>query len=197
MNRPIDYYEVLQINPNADNETIHRVYRIMASRFHPDNPKTGDTDRFLVLREAYDVLTDPVRRAQYDRTRAASDDGPLPIFELQDFIDGLEGEVNRRLGVLAVLYHFRRVSGSKPGISVLELEKRMALPREYLDFTLWYLRSKGYVSAEDNSDYSVTAKGVDYLESVSFHNPLAKLLVSPPLNHTAEMESEENVSEAA
>ena len=54
-----DYYEVLQISRNADVETIHRVYRIMAARFHPDNPRTGDTETFLVLRRAYQVLGDP------------------------------------------------------------------------------------------------------------------------------------------
>jgi hypothetical protein len=43
----------------------------------------------------------------------------------------------------------------------------MALPREYLVFTVWYLRAKGYVKAEDNSDYSLTPEGVDYLESAS------------------------------
>ena len=34
----VDYYEVLQVSQNAEPETIHRVYRIMAARFHPDNP---------------------------------------------------------------------------------------------------------------------------------------------------------------
>src|SRR5690349_7912822 len=43
---PTDYYEILQISRHADAETIHRVYRIMASRFHPDNPKTGDVEKF-------------------------------------------------------------------------------------------------------------------------------------------------------
>ena len=41
-----DYYELLQISPNAEPETIHRVYRLLAQRFHPDNGQTGDdTDR--------------------------------------------------------------------------------------------------------------------------------------------------------
>ena len=54
-----DYYEVLQISRNADPETIHRVYRIMVARFHPDNPRTGDPERFRLLRRAYHVLSDP------------------------------------------------------------------------------------------------------------------------------------------
>ena len=54
-----DYYEFLQISPNADHETIHRVYRFLAGRFHPDNPKTGNPEAFFLLKEAYDVLAHP------------------------------------------------------------------------------------------------------------------------------------------
>jgi DnaJ-domain-containing protein 1 len=174
-----DYYECLQISPHADMETIHRVYRIMAARFHPDNPKTGSVERFLLLREAYEVLTDPERRAQYDASLQIRETKPLPIFELKAFVDGIEGEMNRRLGVLSLLYHKRRVCETSPGISVLELEKRMAFPREYLNFTLWYLRSKAYITViEDNSDYSLTALGVDYVEARSSTNKVIRELLT-------------------
>ncbi len=48
MNLP-DYYEFLQISPNAEFDTIHRVYRFLALRFHPDNPETCDPDKFHLL----------------------------------------------------------------------------------------------------------------------------------------------------
>jgi curved DNA-binding protein CbpA len=179
MSEPIDYYEVLQINRNADMETVQRVYRFMAARFHPDNRKSGDAERFLLLRQAYEVLSDQERREQYDAQSASADSEPLDIFELRDFIDGTEGELNRRLGVLSVLYHRRRRNEARPYLSLLDLERRMALPREYLDFTLWYLRAKGYVQAEDNSDFSLTAAGMDYLESASSHNQMARELMWP------------------
>ena len=41
-----DYYETLQISPNADPDTVHRVYRLLAQRFHPDNKETGSDVRF-------------------------------------------------------------------------------------------------------------------------------------------------------
>jgi hypothetical protein len=64
-------------------------------------------------------------------------------------------------------------------VSVLELERRMAFPREYLNFTLWYLRAKGYVSMmEDNSDYSLTGTGADYVESCSTTNRVIRELLS-------------------
>src|SRR5204862_7229188 len=61
-----DYYEVLQISPNAEPETVHRVYRLLAQRLHPDNRETGSDARFRALTEAYEVLSDPERRAKYD-----------------------------------------------------------------------------------------------------------------------------------
>jgi hypothetical protein len=172
-----DYYEVLQISRKADIETIHRVYRMMATRFHPDNPRTGDTEIFLLLQRAYEVLSDPERRANYDCTCEAAEDVPMPIFELKDFVYGLKGEVNRRLGVLSLLYNRRRANEDHPGLSVMDLEKRMAFPREYLNFALWYLRAKGYVRQEDNSDCGITAEGIDFIESHSTSDELIKRLI--------------------
>src|ERR1043166_6815628 len=62
----IDYYEVLQISPNAQLDTIQRIYRLLAQRFHPDNQATGDADKFRLLTDAYSILGDPEKRAQYD-----------------------------------------------------------------------------------------------------------------------------------
>jgi len=42
----VDHYEVLQISPNADVETIRRVYRMQAQRFHPDNLESGNAEAF-------------------------------------------------------------------------------------------------------------------------------------------------------
>jgi len=179
LSQSADYYETLQISPNADPETIHRVYRIMAARFHPDNPTTGSLERFLLLREAYQTLSDPVLRAEYDASRPRWQTETLPIFWQKSFVDGIEGETNRRLGVLSLLYQRRRISESKPGVSVMELEQRMAFPREYLNFTLWYLRSKGYVTVmQDNSDCALTSSGVDYVESGSNSNKVIRELLT-------------------
>jgi hypothetical protein len=175
-----DYYEVMQISRQADSETIHRVYRMMALRLHPDNARSGDLERFLLLRRAYRVLSDPAARARYDAAHLGTDSEPLPIFELRDFVDGMEGEVNRRLGVLSLLYHRRRKNEAHSGISMLDLERRMAFPREYLDFTLWYLRGKGYVTIVDNSDYALTVEGADYVEAQAAESKVIReLLIGP------------------
>ena len=45
----VDYYELMQISSNAEPETIHRVFHMLAARYHPDNPQSGDTEKFLLL----------------------------------------------------------------------------------------------------------------------------------------------------
>ena len=172
-----DYYEFLQISPNAEPDTIHRVYRFMAGRFHPDNLATGDAQKFFLLKQAYEVLSDPERRAQYDATRRNQVSQPAPLYTCIDFMDNMEGELNRRLAVLAVLYIQRRSNPYNPEVSLLDIERRMGFPRDYLEFTAWYLRNKGYITRADNSDFTLTAEGVDFVETQRVHIPvLDKLL---------------------
>jgi hypothetical protein len=174
-----DYYELLQISQNADTETIHRVYRFLATRLHPDNNETGQEERFRLLKTAYDVLADPRRRKEYDMNRARTQAPPEPLAATVDFMDATEGETNRRLAVLAVLYHRRRTNPIFPDVPLVEIEARMGFPRDYLDFTLWYLQKKGYVSKSDNAQYALSVEGVDFVESESANTPtLQKLLTS-------------------
>ena len=172
-----DYYEFLQISPNAEPDTIHRVYRFLATRLHPDNPVTGDAQQFLLLKQAYDVLSNPERRAEYDGARKNEVSQPAPLSTWIDFMDNMEGELNRRLAVLAVLYFQRRTNPYKPEVSFLDLERRMGFPRDYLEFTAWYLLHKGYITRADNSDFTLTAEGVDFVETQRVNIPvLDKLL---------------------
>lgn len=178
--REPDHYETLQINCKADAQTIHRVYHIMAARFHPDNRDTGDLEQFLRMKRAYAVLSDPARRMEYDalleKDREA---GPNPVFALKDFVTGVKAEANRRLGVLSLLYNRRQTNPDHPGVSLLDLEREMAFPREYLSFTMWYLLAKDFVALADNSDYALTAAGVDYVERKAGTNAIVSKLLNP------------------
>jgi len=173
----VDYYEVLQVSPNAEMETIHRVFKILAARYHPDNPETGDKEQFLLLAEAYQILCDPAKRAAYDATYQLKEVAPMPVFEAKEFFLGVEAEANRRLGILTLLYHRRRLYPDHPGVSLLDFEKLMLFPRELLTFTVWFLKDKQYVDMQQNSDYAITSAGVEFLESHLQSNPLlCKLL---------------------
>ena len=63
----LDYYAVLEITPAADVAEVNAAFRRLAWRYHPDhNHAPGATLQFQDINEAHQVLTDPVRRAEYD-----------------------------------------------------------------------------------------------------------------------------------
>jgi len=173
------HYEFLQISPNAEADTIHRVFRFLAARFHPDNPETGDTDKFRRLKQAYDVLSHPFTRTAYDTSCSMQVQAAPPLSSTIDFMDSIEGETNRRLAVLALLYFRRRTSPDKPEVSLFELEERMGFPRDYLDFTVWYLHKKSYITRSDNADLTLTASGVDFVETQRVKIPVLNKLLTP------------------
>ncbi len=165
MDGAVDYYELLQISPNAEPETIHRVYRMLALRLHPDNGQTGNPTRFRELTEAYQVLSDPERRAQYDvfHQRQRQDRWRL-VAESTESGGDPRVEQFVRLTVLEVLYTKRRVEPQQPGLYIVDLEKIIGRPREYLEFTVWFLVQKRLVQRADNALLVITADGVEYYE---------------------------------
>ena len=186
----VEYYEFLQISPKAEQATIQRIYRFLAGRFHPDNPQTGDPERFMLLNRAYEVLSNPKTRAEYDANLEGREPRPAPVFKSIDFMDGVEGEVNRRLAVLSLLYHRCRANAERPHVTLHEMEALMGFPREYLDFTTWYLRKKNYITREDNSDFALTVQGVDFVESNYSKVPMLERLLRPGSVANSESESE-------
>lgn len=74
-----DHYEVLGVDRNATQEEIKKAYRRLARELHPDvNPSAEASERFKLVTHAYDVLSDPDQRQQYDI-------GPQPGFSGANF----------------------------------------------------------------------------------------------------------------
>jgi curved DNA-binding protein CbpA len=162
---PVDYYEVLQISVNAEPETVHRVYRIFAQRYHPDNIATGNGSRFRQIADAYRVLSDPVERARYDVQHERQQQERWRLVKAGANAESdFDAEQCLRMTVLEVLFTKRRVEPDQPGLFHLELEKMTGRPREHLEFTIWYLVQKKLVQRTDNSLLAITAEGIDYLE---------------------------------
>jgi len=192
-----NYYEFLQISPAAQPGTIHRVFRYLAGIYHPDNSETGDPERFVLLNRAYHVLSDPERRAAYDAELNRTSAQPSPTFAGIDFMDGVEGELNRRLALLAVLYRKCRSNINDARVTLIELEQQIGFPREYLDFTTWYLRSKKYITKEDNSDFALTASGVDFVEENYAGIPLLRKLLNAGATPQFRTQSTKDSSESS
>src|SRR6266545_2993519 len=63
-----DYYDILGVGRNASADELKRAFRRLAMQYHPDrNSESGAEARFKEINEAYEVLSDPERRASYDR----------------------------------------------------------------------------------------------------------------------------------
>ncbi len=173
----VDYYEMLRVSPGAEIESIQRVHRALAARYHPDNKETGNLERFLKVNEAFKVLSDPEKRNEFDASYKTKKENPIPVFLTKEFTEGVDGEINRRIGLLCLLYTQRRINQILPALSVLEIEQRMFIPREHLQFTIWYLKSKHYVAQDDRSSLMITAEGIDFLEThLPEHKTMHKML---------------------
>src|SRR5688572_13831335 len=78
-----DYYKALGVDKNADQKAVRKAFRRLAREFHPDvNKRTGAEDRFKEINEAYQVLNDPAKRAQYDQIYDAYKNGGVPLQDL-------------------------------------------------------------------------------------------------------------------
>jgi curved DNA-binding protein CbpA len=175
-----DYYELLQVSTNCEPETINRVYRMLAQRYHPDNQQTGDERRFRAILEAYTILSDPEKRARYDVAHQQRRRDRWRLVEAGEQSENdFEMEQVVRLTVLEALYTKRRLEPGEPGISLLELEKMIGRPREHLEFTVWFLHQKKFVTRDDQSRLALTVEGAEYLEQTYRSNLQQKRLQAP------------------
>jgi curved DNA-binding protein len=167
----IDYYEVLQVSPNADIELIQRVFRLLARRYHPDNQRTGNATLFRQLHEAYTVLSDAERRAQYDAIHESQRKQHWRLLASAARAENdFEAERALRLTLLEVFYTRRRLDPRAPALYPTELESLTGTPREHLEFTTWFLVQKNLLVRTDSSSLSITAGGVEYLEQHYLEN---------------------------
>jgi len=163
----VDHYEVLQISPNADIETIRRVYRMQAQRFHPDNLESGNAEAFRGISAAYEVLIDPQRRAAYDRDhREAQRRATMGAPDLPTNGPPVMDEMRRREEILTLLYSRRFANPQQPSLGLRDLEALLNTPKGDLEFSLWYLKESGYLIRTDSAHHTITLKGVQFAEAL-------------------------------
>ena len=159
----VDHYEVLQLSPRATSETIERVYRLLAKRYHPDNQDTGSVERFAEVREAYEVLSNPDRRAAFDVKYDEMQGIQWKVFNQEDAEEG-RGDDRRVIhAILSILYVERRRDPMRGGLGIVFIERTLGIPEEHLKFPLWYIKQHGWIEILDSGQIAITVEGIDKL----------------------------------
>lgn len=174
-----DYYETLQVSPKADADTIQRVFRIIAQRYHPDNLETGNAELFREVAEAHRVLSDPEKRAAYDAQRTAQNATRVKLFDSWQSSRGVDAEKRKRTGILTLLYGKRLTEPHQPAMSVRDFEDQLGCPKEHLEFTLWFLKENHWITRSDNNRFEITIQGVAAFEAQETSDAQPSLLQLP------------------
>jgi curved DNA-binding protein len=191
-----DHYEDLQVSPNADQETIERVYRLLAKRYHPDNNGLGSVEKFDIITKAYKLLSDPEKRAAYDATYDEKKSGVLKAHAQASAPGSVGGDSHIRRQILSVLYIERRQDPENAGVGLWRIEKLLGWPEKMLEFHTWYLKEKKFIQRTDNGGFAITAEGVDELEKDGMILGKDRLLTetTSPNDETDSIKLLENIS---
>ena len=160
-----DHYKVLGIDPHSDSGTIQQAYAKLAQQYHPNNPGTGDGEKFEAVNLAYEVLADPVLRLGFDQLKGVGREEGVPKFSGLLFFDALGREAGLRSALLCVLYDRRRTKPFTPSLSMRNIENTLKATTEELSFVLWYLKQRSLVANDDKSSLQITVEGMDFLEN--------------------------------
>jgi len=159
----VDYYELMQVSPNADEDTIRRIFRHLAKKCHPDHPQ-GDPERFRLLVEAHDTLTNPGARSAYDLKYQGFWEAKWKLAADASEGRGVSDDKDVRERLLSLYYVQRRSRMHNPGLGEMEAARLMRIPIELVEFHIWYLKEKGWIERLDNGLLAITALGVDEVE---------------------------------
>jgi len=170
-----DHYDILGVEPNAESETISLAYTRKAQEYHPDNPETGDREKFDAINLAYEVLSQTDLRKEFDKLIGVGEDKSAPKFSGRRFFGTLGSDSGLRFALLCVLYDRRRQKPFTPSLSVRHVENIIKCTLEQMTIVLWYLKEKHMVISDDKSSLQITVAGMDYLEA----NPPSAELVMP------------------
>ena len=132
-----DYYGILQVHPRAEKEVIDAVYRRLASKYHPDVSQVSDAaERMKQINIAYEVLSNPARRAAYDASRNATPSPDTPPHAPSR--PRYPSKAWRTLLIAAGLI-LLAVAAFRLGLSFLLLVPKLVVPLVVISLVVWLL----------------------------------------------------------
>lgn len=178
----VDFYDILQVDPNCDARVLEAAYHRLAKMYHPDHTGSPDTAKFSQLSEAYKLLRNRNKRTKYDihyfqrhpERIAASRPENEPSFEEGPALDDAEAHAR----ILSYLYQKRRENAQNAGVVGFYLQDMLQCSDEHFDFHKWYLKEKGFIVLTEQGTLAITIQGVDHVISMSRTAKAEKLLLA-------------------
>jgi len=177
----IDFYAILQVDPNCDAKVLEAAYHRLAKLYHPDHSGSPDTAKFSRLSEAYKLLRNRNKRTKYDILYFQRYPERIPISQ-PEADRGLEegpalDDAEAHARILSYLYQKRRENAQSAGVVGFYLQDMLQCSDEHFDFHKWYLKEKGFIVLTEQGTLAITIQGVDHVISMSRTAKAEKLLL--------------------
>lgn len=181
----VDYYALFKVDPACDAKMLEKAYRHFAQLYHPDHPETADIEKFQEINEAYSLLRDPKKRANYNRVyeakKADEANGHAKSEEVRVDQSSAIDDAEAHEKILAQLYNRRREHAEDPGVLRFHVQDMLKCSDDSLDFHVWYLKSKGFINVTEQGTLAITIEGVDHVIARSQSSEEARILqISKP-----------------
>lgn len=163
-----DFYALLRVIPTCDGRTLETAYHQLAKQYHPDHAEVPDVAMLTEVIDAYKLLRDPDRRAEYDLVYAR-----LTGFDFAAEDDKLSevraavSDADAHSTILQYLYRKRREAASDAGVGQFTIHEMLGCSEDLFEFHLWYLREKGFVQTTEQGTLAITIAGVDHVIATS------------------------------
>lgn len=163
----VDYYDILQVQPDCDIRTLEVVYHHLAKAHHPDHSTNADVAMFQLVLEAYRVLKNPDARAEYDEVYFAKM-GLEPPKRAREAPKGVNSktavsDAEAHEKILLQLYKNRREDANNAGVVEWLLKEMLDCGDDLFEFHIWYLKSKGFIELTERGTLAITIAGVDHV----------------------------------
>ena len=178
----VDFYEILQVDPNCNARVLEAAYHHLAKMYHPDHTGSTDAAQFSALSEAYRALRNRNKRKKYDVSyfRQFPERVSKPQLESDSSLEHGpaldDAEAHSR--ILTYLYKKRRENAQNAGVVGFYLQDMLQCSDEHFDFHKWYLKEKGFILLTEQGTLAITIQGVDHVISMSRTAKAEKLLLS-------------------
>lgn len=176
----VDYYSLLQVNPDCDAKILEAAYHHLAKLHHPDHTGKEDSTTFSLVVEAYRILRDPELRANYDELHAQHVGQPVSGTQSAHYVvdeQAVLNDADDHARILNFLYKKRREDAQNAGVIGFYIQDMLQCSDEHFEFHKWYLKEKGYIVLTEQGGLAITIEGVDHVIAMSRNAKVEKLLL--------------------